>query len=175
VHAFTGEVVDQSTSSETHTTVHSNNQVTSRTDHYTHLFVRAPSGEECDLEVANLRMGVRRQHTVTLLWGIRKGKEQGPYVAVNNHDTKSIHHIRKGNNDLAGPPGYNLLLVVAVMVGVFGLFGVLGGSMGAAVPLLLGVGAVYWVYSRQRKLMAAVEAAARGIGVRAMSAAATSP
>lgn len=174
LHAFTGAVVDQTQASETRTTVHSNNQVTSRTDHYSHIFVRAPNGEERDLEVANMQIGVRREHTVTLLWGIKKGKERGPYVAVYNHDTKGIHHIRKANNDLAGPFGYNLLLVVAVFVAVFGLFGVLGGNVAAAIPLLLGGGSIYWVYGRQKKLMAEVAAAAKGVTPRTASATATS-
>lgn len=172
LYAFTGEVVDQASSSSTHTTVHSNNQVTSRTDHYAQLFVRAPDGEERDLEVANMKIGVRRDHTVSLLWGIKKGRETGKYLAVYNHDTKSIHHIRKENNDVAGPPGYNMIIIVAAFVGAFGLFGTLGGDMSAAMFLLLSAGAVYWIYNRQRKLMAAVDAAARAIAVPSGAAAA---
>ena len=42
-----------------------------------------------------------------------------------------------------------------------GLFGVFGGDVSAAFFLLLGAGAIYWIYNRQRKLMAAVDAAAR--------------
>jgi hypothetical protein len=163
LYAFTGLVVDQNTSSETRTTVHSNRQVTSQTVHYAQLFVRAPDGEERDLEVANMKIGVRRDHTVSLLWGIRKGRESGKYIAVYNHDTKSIHHIRKENNDLAGPPAYALILIVAVFTGVFGLFGLFGGSLAAGVVVLLAAGAIYWIHDRQRKLMAAVDAAARAI------------
>jgi hypothetical protein len=56
-----------------------------------------------------------------------------------------------------------MILIVAAFVGAFGLFGVFGGDVTAAFFLLLAVGSGYWIYNRQRKLMAAVDVAARAI------------
>jgi hypothetical protein len=163
LHAFTGEVVDQSTSHHTEATVHANNQVTTSTTSYSQLFIRDKNGEEREINVPNMKIGVRRGTTASLIWGIKTGKDWGPYIAVYNHDTKSIHHIRKGNNDLAGPPGYNMMLIAAVIVGVIGGYGVLTGDFSSIVFLGAGCGAIYWIYMRQKKLMAAVDQAARAI------------
>ena len=164
LYAHTGEVMDQSTSYHTESTVHSNNQVTTSTTSYSQLFVRSKEGEEKSLNVPDMKIGVRKGNTVSILFGIKQGgKDWGPYIAVYNHDTKSIHHIRKGNNDLAGPPGYNMMLIAAVIVGVIGGALVLSGDMSALFFAAIGAGAVYWIYSRQKKLMAAVDQAARSI------------
>lgn len=163
LHVLTGEVVDQSTSYHTESTVHANNQVSTSTTSYSQMFVRAPDGEEKSLNVPDMKIGVRKGNTVSIFWGIKAGKDWGPYIAVYNHDTKSIHHIRKGNNDTAGPPGYNMMLIAAVIVGVIGGYGVLTGDMSSIIFLAAGAGAIYWIYSRQKKLMAAVDQAARSL------------
>jgi hypothetical protein len=68
-----------------------------------------------------MKIGVRTGNTVSLIWGIKAGKEKGDYIAVYNHDTKGLHHIRKGNNDTAGPAGYNMMMIGAVIVAMTGL------------------------------------------------------
>ncbi len=165
LYAFTGEVIDQSTSTHTQSTLHANNQVTTYTDSYSNLFVKGKDGEERSLQVANMNIGVRQGNTVSLLWGIKKGREKGDYIAVYNHDTKAIHHIRKGNNDTAGPMGYNMLLIVGVLIGVLGAASLIGGDFWSIITVAIGAGLIYWIYKRQKKLMAAVDAAARSISV----------
>ena len=157
LHAFTGEVVEKGTSTHTQSTVNNNNQVTTYTSTSSSLFIRSKDGEERSIEVPDMTIGVRQGSTVSLIWGIKKGKDNGPYIAVYNHDTKEIHHIRKGNNDLACPYGYNMMIIIAVMFGVIGGAYFLGGDFSSLFYVIIGVGWVYWLYNKQQKLMKAVK------------------
>ncbi len=163
IHAFSGEVVDQEKSSYTEVTRGNNNYQSSTTTNYTKIFVRAPDGEERSLQIVDSGFGVRAGSKASFLWGIPKGKDKGDYVAVVNHDTGSVHTIRKAVNDLAGPPFYNMLLIVAsifIAVGVFDLF---SGNMGSAlIKAGIGCGGIYWIYTGQKNLLAQIKAAAVG-------------
>lgn len=165
LHAFTGQVVDQQRSSVTEVThQHPGNSAigsTSRTWRYNKLFLRADDGAEKSLEIEDKGFSARQGQKASIIWGIRKGKELGDYLAVVNHETGTVQCIRKAINDNAGPPGYNLLLIVLVIVGCVGLVDLFGGHVGSALFFFaVGAGGVWWIYTRQQSLKRQVEAAA---------------
>lgn len=163
LYKFTSEVMDSQRSSETQVTSYNNGQVSSTTHHYNEVFLRAPNGEEISLEIGSSRVSVRQGNTVTVAWGILGNRERGPYTTVYNHNTKSIGHMAKPINDLAGPPGYNMLIILFVIIGVVSVFNLVS-LMG-----LLGVGATagffYWLLQRRKKLRTAIESAIHGADV----------
>jgi hypothetical protein len=166
LHAFTGQVVDQQRSSVTEVTHHNPNNTmigsTSHTWNYNKVFLRNDEGEEKTLEIVDKGgFSARPGQKASIIWGIRKGKELGDYMAVVNHETGAIQCIRKGINDNAGPPFYNMLLIVLVIVGCVGLVDLFGGHIGSALFFFaIGGGGVFWIYRKQKSLLGQVKAAA---------------
>jgi len=165
LHAFTGQVVDQQRSSITEVTHHNPNNTmigsTSHTRSYNKVFLRADDGEEKSLEIQDKGgFAARQGQKASIVWGIRKGKDVGDYLAVVNHETGAIHCIRKAVNDNAGPPFYNMLLIVLVIVGCVGLFDLFGGHIGSALFFFaIAGGGIYWIYAKQKRLLGQVKAA----------------
>lgn len=96
-----------------------------------------------------------------MIWGILDGKEEGPYLAVVNHDTGALHTLRKPINDLAVPPFYNLLLILTAIFIAMAVFDLFKDNIGSAVIMaVIGGGGIYWIYSRQKALIAKVSSAA---------------
>jgi hypothetical protein len=162
LYEFSGEVVEQQKSSYTRVTNSSNNyQQQVSTTNYNKIFVRAADGSERSIEIVDSGFSARSGSKVSIIWGILSNKEEGPYLAVVNHDTSAIHTIRKPINDLASPPLYNMQLIIAsifIAVGVVDLF---SGNLGSAFFMVaIGGGWIYWIYSRQKALLAKVRAAA---------------
>jgi hypothetical protein len=166
LHAFTGRVVDQQRSSVTQVTRHESNShitpgITTHTYSYNKLFLRAENGEEKSLEFEDKGFTARHGERASIIWGIRAGKDVGDYLAVVNHETASFHGIRKAINDSAGPPAYNMLLIVLVIVGCVGLVDLFGGHVGSALFFFAISGAgIYWIYARQKGLLRQVRTAA---------------
>ncbi len=159
LYAFSGEVVEQQKSSYTEVS-RDHNQPTS-TSYFNKIFVRAADGSERSIEIEDSGFSARSGSKASIIWGIKKGKEEGPYVSVVNHDTGSIHLIRKSVNDLAGPPGYNMLLIVAALFIALGFFDLFNGHLGSALAMAgIGVGGIYWIYRGQKALLANIKDAA---------------
>jgi hypothetical protein len=171
LHAFTGLVVDQQRSSVTEVTHHHPNNTaigsTIRTWSYNKVFLRADDGQEKSLEIQDKGgFAARPGQKASIIWGIRKDKELGDYLAVVNHETGAIQCIRKAVNDNAGPPLYNMLLIVLVIVGCVGLVDLFGGHIGSALFFFaVGGGGIYWIYSRQKRLLAQIRSAALAMKV----------
>jgi hypothetical protein len=160
LYAFSGEVVDQQRSSYTQVSNGNNNQQQVSTTHYNKIFVQAADGTEKAVEIVDSGFSARAGSKVSIIWGIPGKKEEGPYLAVVNHDNGSIHTIRKAINDLAGPPFYNMLLIVTAIFIALGFFDLINGNIGSAIIMsAIGGGGIYWIYSRQKALMARVRAA----------------
>lgn len=166
LHAFTGQVVDQQRSSVTEVIRQAPGSnagpgVASRTYSYNKVFLRADDGEEKSLEIEDKGFSARHGQRASIIWGIRAGKSVGDYLAVVNHETGSFQCIRKAINDNAGPPAYNMLLIVLVIVGCVGLVDLFGGHVGSALFFFaVGGGGIYWIYARQKRLLGQVRTAA---------------
>ena len=122
LYAFSGEVVDQQKSSYTEVTNTSNNQRQVSTTHYNDIFIRAADGSEKSIKIVDASFSTRQGSKASIIWGIPGKKDQGPYLAVVNHDSGDLHMIRKAINDLASPPFYNMLLIVAAIFIAVGFF-----------------------------------------------------
>jgi hypothetical protein len=161
LYAISGEVVDQQQSAYTQVTNNNNNQQQVSTTHYNKIFVRAEDGSEKSIEIVDSGFRARTGSRASIIWGIRPGKEEGPYLAVVNHDTGDVHTIRKPINDFASPPFYNMLLIVASLFIALGVVDLFSGNVGSAIAMsAIGGALIYWIYSRQKALLAKVKAAA---------------
>ncbi|WP_079415458.1 hypothetical protein [Thiomonas intermedia] len=164
LHAFSGIVVDQQKSTYTQVNRSNNDQQQVSTTHYNKVFIQAEDGAERSIEIEDKGFSARAGNRASMIWGIPGHKDEGPYLAVINHDTGALHTLRKPINDLAGPPFYNLLLIVTAIFIAIGVFDLFSGHIGSAIALLaLGGGGIYWIFSRQKALIAKVTAAARAL------------
>ena len=161
LHAFSGEVVEQQKSSHTEVSRANNNQQQVSTTHYNKIFVRASDGAERSLEIVDSGFSARAGSKASIIWGIKEGKEEGPYLGIVNHDSGDVHLIRKPVNDLAGPPFYNMLLIVAAIFCALGFYDMITGNLGSAIVMAgIGVGGIYWIYKGQKALLAKIKTAA---------------
>jgi len=163
LYSFTGQVVDQHRSTLTEVVDNRNSPAmsTSTTTSYNKIFIRAADGEERDVHIVDKGFSVRQGSTASLIWGIPVGKEKGEYLLVLNNDTGATHVIRKPCNDLAGPPFYNMLLIVFAIFLTLGLVGLFsGGIFSALIKLAIGGGGIYWIYKGQKALIAQLQATA---------------
>ncbi len=164
IHRFTGIVMDSQRSSETSITGHTNGQIRSHTFHYNEIFLRSADGEERAVEVGSAKVAVRVGNTATVAWGIVGSASTGSYTTVRNHETGLVGHVAKGINDVAGPPGYNMMIIVFVFVGVFSVMGVFSGKMSSIIMTGATGYFFYWLTQRRRVLRAAMVDAVNGTG-----------
>ncbi len=153
IYGFTGEIVETQRTSETTVSGNMNApnaQISSRTNHYTQLFLRNADGRELDVDFES-RVGFRAGQVATAVWASSSGPDGGKYIAAYNHTSGQINTIRKGNNDMACIPFYNYIGIVAVFVGVFGLMA--HGILGKLFWCGLGFGYIGFMFMCQKKLM----------------------
>lgn len=159
LHAFSGEVVEQQKSSYTEVSRDANRPTS--TTHYNNIFVRASDGSERSLQIEDSGFSARAGSRASIFWGIKSGKAEGPYLGIVNHDTGAIHVIRKPVNDLAGPPFYNMLLIVTAIFIAAGFYDMTNGNIGSAIIMAgIGLGGIYWIYRGQKALLTQIKAAA---------------
>ncbi|MBA4285539.1 MAG: hypothetical protein C0434_08420 [Xanthomonadaceae bacterium] len=170
IHTFSGEVLESQKWTTTQisggggggyshngTGFSSSAPVTSRTTTHDQIFVRAPSGEERALELSDVHLAVRKGQWLTLVLAIKAGKQQGPYVAVYNHNTGALDWVAKAVNDSCGPMLYNLLIVIGVFAGVGGTFALLGGEFLSGLFFGgLGIGGILWIVRRRKAFKAEI-------------------
>jgi hypothetical protein len=129
----------------------SNNPVKSKTTNHAQLLVLAPDGEERSLKLENVELAIRPGHWVSLIYAIRSGKQNGPYVAIFNHNTASLDFIPDGADKACIPFGSSLIGGAAFLVGFFGgLIAVIAGHY--VLALLLAAPCVaYFVWLGRRR------------------------
>lgn len=109
VHGGSGYVSAQPVSIESTTTTHDQ------------LFVQGPDGKEICVETTDANLQVRPGHKVSVVWGIKKGKDQGYYWAIFNHNTEKTNWLDVSSSFTPWFFGQGTFWwVMAVLVGVFG-------------------------------------------------------
>ncbi len=103
------------------------------------LALQETEGRERHIELGEeLMVGVRTGNTVSAIWYIPEGKNEGPYLAASNHDTGERRFIRK---DIAGKNA-----------GCMWLFLVLGGLLLSTVGIgIIMLGVAIWLFIVEKK------------------------
>ena len=157
IQAFTGDVMDTAHTTYVNTTTNQGGVTSTSTSHYNKFLLSNGSGQHA-IEVSERVISISRGQKVTGFWGVVRGKDSD-WLALFNHDTGKWAWFTPTRNKLAGPPMNQLLIVVAVFAGVFGVMALLGASPAAIVLLPLS-GLIFWRVQRRRKaLMSAVTTA----------------
>jgi hypothetical protein len=157
IQAFTGEVTDTAHSTYVNTTTNQNGHSTTSTSHYNKFLLSNGAGQHA-IEVSERVISISRGQKVTGFWGVVRGKDSD-WLALFNHDTGKWAWFRPTRDKLAGPPMNQLLIIVAVFAGVFGVGALFSGSP-ASVFLIAISALIFWRVQRRRKaLMHAVTTA----------------
>lgn len=167
IYAFHGEVMDEK--KWTHTTVsggggggysHQGNgysstaPVTSTTTTHDQIILRSENGLEKAVEFQNQHLALRKGHRLSLIWGIKEGKDWGPYIAVYNHVTQETKYMSDQISDLVCPvPSQTYLIGAPIVIG----FGVVWFAPLVGIALLgSGFGLAYMTKTRSKILHNAV-------------------
>jgi hypothetical protein len=165
IQAFTGEVTDTAHSTYVNTTTNQNGYSTTSTSHYNKFLLSNGSGSH-SIEVSERVIDISKGQKVTGFWGVVRGKDSD-WLALFNHDTGKWAWFRPTRDRLAGPPMNQLLIIIAVFAGVFGVFSLFGSPLGA-IPLLAISGLIFWrVQKRRKALMSAVTGALQTVRMEA--------
>lgn len=131
LHKFSGEVVEEKKWSTTQVTgggggynvgSGQNNPVTISSVSSTHdqFFLKDQNGKEMAVEMTNAGLALRKGHRVTVLWGVIRGQERGPYLAVFNHTTNNLTMFDSAIGGLACRPA-PALVTLAWIACFFGI------------------------------------------------------
>ncbi len=159
LHAFTGEVISSSQSSDSETSFDETGSVVkSRRWKYNKFVVRATDGSTRGAEVDTRQATVTVGEQVTLFWGV-VGTKESDYLAVYKHASGTLGVVWDTRNDLAGPAILRSQIVLTILVALFLI--VFIASSGRVSYLALGsvVGLWYFLNRRRQTLIRAVEAA----------------
>jgi len=122
--------------------------------------IRNSSGEGWTLEGAVRRLvPMTVGDRMSLFWGMRGG-EESDWIAGVSHTTGGLTIVPQPFNRLIVPPGYNLMGIIAIFAGVFGVFALFSGSPQSILLLAFTAGFFLWIRSRQNVLKRAIRSAA---------------
>jgi hypothetical protein len=106
----------------------SRTRITSHTSIHDQIFVRTDDGGELPVELTNVNLAVRVGHRITVVWGIRKGKERGPYLGLYVHDTDSLTELANAEL-ISSALSLKMRVVLAVLAGFVPHLGVFGSIL----------------------------------------------
>ena len=150
IRAFTGEVMDTAHTTYVNTSTNQNGVTSTSTSHWNKFLLASGTGQH-EIEVSERVISISRGQKVTGFWGVVRGKESN-WLALFNHDTGKWAWFRPTRDKLAGPPLNQLLVIIAVFAGVFGVFA-LFGSPGPGIVLVAVSGLIFWRVQRRRKAL----------------------
>ncbi len=150
---FNGVVEHRRDSSHTTTTYEhgSNRLVSSQTEHRSDLVIRNEAGDVQQINAAAAHVSIREGSRVTLILAATREKGPQHFVSVYDHDSGQTGYFAKGVNDMAGPPLYNMGIIVATTICVVSVFNF---SVGKIMPVALAAAFFYELF-RRRKLVRA--------------------
>jgi hypothetical protein len=62
-------------------------RVETATKSFDHIFLTAGNGAEHSFTLKDINIACREGHQLTVIWVVRKGKERGPHIAIENNTT----------------------------------------------------------------------------------------
>ena len=69
--------------------------IRSRTVVHDQFFLVDANGHEMSFQLQDFNIACRRDNKLAVIWGIKKGKEKGPYIIVHNYSTNSTFYDDK--------------------------------------------------------------------------------
>lgn len=150
---FNGVVENRHDSSHTTRTYEqgSNHLVSSHTEFRSDLVIRNAAGDVQQLNATAAKLSIREGARVTLVMAARSDNGPQQFLAIQDQQTGQTGYFAKGVNDMAGPPLYNMGIIVALVVGTVALLNL---NFGNFVLLALSAGFFYELY-RRRKIVRA--------------------
>jgi hypothetical protein len=94
--------------------------IASVTQTHDQFFLKNAGGEEMAVEMTDAGLALRKEHRLTVFWGIIQGQKNGPYLAIYNHTTNQITKIESAIDGLVAK-GTSGLVLVAWIVCIFGI------------------------------------------------------
>lgn len=69
--------------------------ITSRTTTITHVqfFLKKPDGKEMDIQLTDVDLALREGHALSVVWGIREGRDAGNHFLFRNHSTQRADFV----------------------------------------------------------------------------------
>jgi hypothetical protein len=150
---FNGVVENRSDSTHTETTYEqgTNRVVSSYTDHRSNLIIRGADGNTQRLNAAAAHVVINEGARVTLVMVASSDNGRQEYLAIHDQASGKTGYFAKAVNDAAGPPLYNMGIIVALILGALSIIKL---SIANMVPLGLCAWFFYELY-RRRKLVRA--------------------
>ncbi|CAN5213266.1 hypothetical protein BH11PSE2_BH11PSE2_21810 [soil metagenome] len=65
-------------------------RITPTTTHFTKIFLLEPDGKEHAIELVDFDVRCRAGNGLSLVWAINLAKNEGPYIAAYNHNTREM-------------------------------------------------------------------------------------
>jgi hypothetical protein len=121
-------------------------RVTSTTVIHDSIFLVDQSGRERSFQLQNFNVACRTGNEMTIVWVIRSGEKDGPYLAVRNHTTGEPYIATKATFGRVFADGSWKLVVPAIWVAAVILAVLIGPSM-----LFVGAGATWWYFKRLQR------------------------
>lgn len=78
----------------------SNVKITTTHTTHTQFFVRDADGQEVSVRLDDTPLDLRNDHEATLVWIVREGDAQGPYLFVVNHSLRAVNRLERGFSQL---------------------------------------------------------------------------
>ncbi|MEO8464592.1 MAG: hypothetical protein ABI640_04570 [Gammaproteobacteria bacterium] len=134
---FTGKVLSSQKQKETQisstTQHHANNyastSVSSRTVDHHEFFLADEGGKERAFKTVDFDFPCREGQTLSVMWTIAEGKNEGPFLAVRNHNTQERHEASQASVAawMEEPYTWGVIgVAVAIIIVLFFVNGTLG-------------------------------------------------
>jgi len=133
---FTGKVLSSNKQKETkinsNTQFHNNQaytSVSSRTVDHHEFFLADNAGKERAFKTVDFDFPCREGQTISVMWTIAEGKNEGPFLAVRNHNTGERHDASQASVAawMEEPYSWGVIgVAVAIIVVLFIVSGTLG-------------------------------------------------
>jgi hypothetical protein len=124
LHSTRGIVVSSNKNMETRVSGggggnNTNVRITSTTIVHDQLFLKDSDNKEHSFQLQGFNLAAREGNELTVVWGIRNGKKNGPYLYIYNHTTSSEFVNRRNIESLIGSsvPGY--IFLIALVLGLY--------------------------------------------------------
>ena len=104
------------------------------------LIVKGADGLQKGLQLRGFNLNCGQGNRITTIWGIKKGKKEGPYIAVHNHSTSETFYQEVELKKLFVFSRKEMMIRTGIVFACIGLL--IGLSTGG-----LGTGIIYTFYS----------------------------